>query len=261
MSDTYDHESDRVLAAPHRNADPPPGPTDFSAWLRGEAAALRPAGQLFYADPGLTIWGEPPQVAEMFSSLARAQSRFPTIQKNRVVEVKKGGQLLYRFRYAELGPIQEATRPHLTAEGLSVMQPFSRVASESMSLRTIVAHANGAMMVSTVKLAWNPSIRDAGADLTYMQRYAYSKAFSLATDEDAEERAKEGEQVEAKEEGGKISADLSGAISSECQRLGLGNKALGELIRTRLEATTDEVLRSTKKATALLKTLKSMEAP
>ncbi len=175
----------QALESYHAAHEPaPPPPPQFSA-------------PLFWESPsdGLSIYGDPSQVAELFTALAKAKGDFKPIPKNKTVEVKKDGRLLYSFKYAEMGPINEATETALSANGITVMQPPSRTTRDTVVLHTMVLHCSGAFMVSEWKLGHEGSLKDIAGDLTLTQRYAYSKTFNLATDEDADEM--QGQQEEA----------------------------------------------------------------
>lgn len=151
------------------------------------AAAPKFSAPLFYEADGLAIYGEPAQCAEMFGDLAKAKAIFKAIPKNRHVEVKnREGKFLYSYDYAEMGPINEATEPALTANGFTPMQPVTRTRADSVTVHTMVFHSSGAFLVSEWKLNYSGEMKDMAGDLTLVQRYSYSKMFNLATDPDAD---------------------------------------------------------------------------
>ena len=58
-------------------------------------------------------------IGALAASLAKAQGEFTAIAKNRLVEItmKTGGK--FKFKYADLDAIIEATRPALSKNGLA----------------------------------------------------------------------------------------------------------------------------------------------
>lgn len=146
---------------------------------------------LFYESDGLAIYGTADQCAKAFADLAKAKAKFKHIEKNKLVEVKKEGRLLYTYRYAEMTKVLDATEPALCEHGFSVLQPPSRVDGREISVNTLLLHKDGAFLSSCWKLNYAGDIKSVAGDLTMVQRYAYSKLLNLATDEDADEMAGE----------------------------------------------------------------------
>lgn len=122
-------------------------------------------------------------VASLMLSLAKAQSEFKAIRKNRTVEIptKNGGR--YSFSYADLEEIISATRPALTANGLSVIQPIN-----DGKLFTIIMHENGHQILSSIDLpSHNGDTKAYGATVSYLRRYAYQSLLCVAADDDIDE--------------------------------------------------------------------------
>lgn len=126
--------------------------------------------------------------AKLLAALAKAQANFAEIAKNRTVQIrmKEGGS--YTFRYADLEAIIAATRPAMTAQGLSVVQPIV-----GNRLHTIIGHESGEQIESYMDLpAMHPmDPKSYGAAISYLRRYAYQSALCIAADDDLDEDGQE----------------------------------------------------------------------
>lgn len=126
-------------------------------------------------------------MAALYAALSKAQGEFTALAKNREVEIsmKTGGR--YKFRYADLEAAIGATRPALAANGLSV---FQRIAEGQ--LVTTVAHKDGGTIESSVKLSDGfGDIKQYGANITYLRRYAYCAILCISADDDLDENGEE----------------------------------------------------------------------
>lgn len=142
-----------------------------------------------YADvepQGLQLLGTPQQLAALFGALAAAQGAFKPVHKNREVTIRtdKGP---YTFAYAELSQSLDATRDALSTNGLAVSQPFS-LGDGYATVRTILSHKEGGLMISTCHLQQAKAMKDLGGLLTYCRRYAFNALLSLAADEDLDDQ-------------------------------------------------------------------------
>ena len=79
-----------------------------------------------------------PRPTGYVAAMASARAEFPDIPKNReaVVRMKSGGT--YKFKYADLSDILDATVPALSAYGLIVDQGV-----EGAEVETVIEHADG----------------------------------------------------------------------------------------------------------------------
>lgn len=134
--------------------------------------------------PPVTRAGTP----KLASALAKAQGAFRPIQKNREVMIatKSGGS--YKFKYADLEELIDATREHLAANGLSIVQLIA-----GTQLRTVLLHESGEELVSEMPLgaAGGDDIKTFGAKISYLRRYAYQSLLCLAADDDLDEDGNE----------------------------------------------------------------------
>ncbi len=135
---------------------------------------------------------QPVSVAKLAAALAKAQGSFRSIQKNRgvMIAIKSGGS--YKFKYADLEELIDATRAHLAANGLSIVQLIV-----STSLRTVLLHESGEQLVSEMPVgaAGGDDIKTFGAKVSYLRRYAYQSMLCLAADDDLDEDGTEAGQV------------------------------------------------------------------
>lgn len=126
-------------------------------------------------------------LADLYAALAAAQGEFQPLAKNREVEIvmKSGGK--FTFRYADLEACIAATRPALSANGLAV---FQRVVEDM--LVTTVAHKDGGIIESMTRLPGSHGdIKQYGASITYLRRYAYCAILCISADDDLDENGEE----------------------------------------------------------------------
>lgn len=127
----------------------------------------------------------------LYAALAKAQATFQPIVKNRevMITMKSGGK--YKFRYADIDEITAKTRPALSANGLSILQPIqSDPATGATWIDTMLTHAEGGVITSRVDIKPAASYSDPkefGATVTYVRRYAVTALLGVAADDDLDE--------------------------------------------------------------------------
>lgn len=130
-------------------------------------------------------------VAKLAAALAAAQSKFGPINRSREVTVRteKG---TYKFSYAPLDEVLAATRPALTTNGLSLSQLLA-----DGSLRTVLLHSSGEWIASEIGLPPRPAkMQELGSILTYLRRYALVALLGVASEEDDDGNAGDGNHWE-----------------------------------------------------------------
>lgn len=135
--------------------------------------------------PPVTRAGTP----KLATALAKAQGAFRAIVKNREVEIySERKNTKYKFKYADLEELIDATREHLAANGLSIVQLIA-----GTQLRTVLLHESGEELVSEMPLgaAGGDDIKTFGAKISYLRRYAYQSLLCLAADDDLDEDGNE----------------------------------------------------------------------
>ena len=117
---------------------------------------------------------------ELFTALAKAQIEMTNAEKNT-------DNAYLKSKYADLSSIMEAARPHLSKNGLSVIQRIVYVDGE-MYLQSILGHSSGQHIDSNIKVDVkvdpnNPKINymhALGSSLSYLRRYSYSSLVGVA---------------------------------------------------------------------------------
>ncbi len=136
-------------------------------------------------------------MSELAKALAKAQSEFPPIERSKEVSVqtKTGGR--YSFSYAPLDAILHSVSATLTANGLAVSQLLANVDGKP-ALRTVLLHASGDKLEDVCPLPTNGSTspQEFGSLVTYMRRYALVALLGIATEEDDDGNAAQGNKVE-----------------------------------------------------------------
>lgn len=133
---------------------------------------------------------DPNPNAALYAALAVAQSQFKPIRKNREVQIqmKSGGK--FKFRYADIDEINNATREALSSNGLSLIQPVKSEAGGVHWIETTLTHSSGATIESRMEVK-SPAVyadpKEFGAAVTYLRRYALSALLGIAADDDLDE--------------------------------------------------------------------------
>lgn len=127
-------------------------------------------------------------MADLYASLACAQAEYVPLAKNRKVTIKTKSGGSYEFRYADLEAVFSSTRPALAKHGISLVQTIQPANGRS-ALVTMLAHKAGGTLVSTIEfnMPTGGDIKDFGAHLTYLRRYAATALLGVAADDDLDE--------------------------------------------------------------------------
>ena len=154
--------------------------------------------------------------AALYAALAKAQGEFTPLAKNREVEItmKSGGR--YKFRYADLEAVLSATRPALSSNGLAVIQRIAPVPGANFSeLVTAILHKDGGLIESSIQLPSNSGgdIKNYGATISYLRRYALTSLLCVAADDDLDEDG---------QEPGDGQSQQNSAPASQAQQQGVG---------------------------------------
>jgi hypothetical protein len=97
----------------------------------------------------------------------------------------------YRYKYATLGAIIEATKPLLEKHGFSIPQLVVGDGSK-VGVETILLHESGEWISETVWLfmdesnTGNTTAQKAGANITYLRRYSLASVLKLYSDEETD---------------------------------------------------------------------------
>lgn len=137
------------------------------------------------------------------AALAKAQSSFPPISRDRkvTVETRTGGS--YTFKYAPLDTIIAAVRGPLSDNGLALAQLL-----DGDDLVTMLMHKDGQTLTGRMPLPRTDggTIQALGSAITYLRRYSIQAILGIAAEEDDDgnraagnivrDRAASGETIE-----------------------------------------------------------------
>lgn len=118
------------------------------------------------------------EIKDLAAALAKAQGAFPSIKKERTVKTTS-----YSYSYADLSDILDAIRPHLAANGLSMIQPIVADGATEL-LVTRLLHLSGQWIESTYPLASYERPQETGSAITYARRYALAALLGIAAEDD-----------------------------------------------------------------------------
>ena len=135
----------------------------------------------------------PGKMPALLAAFADAQGAYAAIVRDKLVTQKLKdkdtgaftGQVI-GFYYADMAKILAAVIPALSARGVSFLQPLHQGADGSCWLYTIVAHKDGCMLITKVKLAESKDIKAFGTQITYLRRYMAGPALGVSAEDDAE---------------------------------------------------------------------------
>jgi len=133
-------------------------------------------------------------IANLAAALVKAQAEIPAAKFDATNPFLKN-------KYASLGAIIEAARPHLAKHGLSVTQ-FPVNEDFQIGLTTVLLHASGEWMSSTLTLPvtdekGKSTAQVAGSVISYLRRYALASVLGIYADEDTDGHT-EAKKVEPK---------------------------------------------------------------
>jgi hypothetical protein len=91
----------------------------------------------------------------------------------------------FKNRYADLASVWDAWRVAGPKNGLAVMQIPVRCNEKSVTIRTVLAHASGEWMASTLTMpVTKGDAQGVGSAMTYARRYALSAMVGIAPEDD-----------------------------------------------------------------------------
>lgn len=124
-------------------------------------------------DGGFAIHGDP---GPIFAALAKAQGAFGEILRTRT-------NPYFGSKYADFADVLSATIPHLSANGLTLLQPLSR-AGDVWTVRTILGHGGGAYLEASATIPAVSDWQKLGSAVTYCRKYQASAMLSVAPEQD-----------------------------------------------------------------------------
>jgi hypothetical protein len=129
-----------------------------------------------------------PQLNELYTALAKAQSEFKVASKSRK------GQW---GTYEEINDLVAATRPALTKNGLAVKFDIILSDNGQSILNTTLSHSSGQFETTQVRIIPAKGTTQAlGEQLTYLQRYTYKCVTGVSLSNDPDDNDTGGEEEE-----------------------------------------------------------------
>lgn len=136
-------------------------------------------------EPRIMKWRMSSTIGKLVEALAKAALKFDVV-------LKDSDNPAYRSKYADLPTVIDATREHLAAEGIVVIQmphaEFGPDDAKMMTLTTMLAHSSGEWMASELTLP--AMMRDrfdaqsVGSAITYARRYGLAAMTNVAQQDD-----------------------------------------------------------------------------
>ncbi len=118
------------------------------------------------------------------TALLEAQRNMVDPVKNKKVDVTKGGQFKYSFRYADLANCMKAVRKPLLNNGIVISQPMT-AKTESNILTTVLIHTeSGQIISSSAELPKCSNMQEFGSAVSYMRRYQIVCLTGIVADDD-----------------------------------------------------------------------------
>lgn len=134
-----------------------------------------------------------PRIDKLVGALAKAQGEITNPPRNRSVTVRMKAGGSYTFKYATLDSIIEHVRKPLTSNGLWFTQTLEGADNGKYRLVTTLVHESGQRIDSVTPLLVQEAGNQAfGSALSYMRRYALCSILGVASDEDDDANAADG---------------------------------------------------------------------
>jgi hypothetical protein len=121
----------------------------------------------------------PPPLGPLVAALAKAQTQFATVTRDKTVTVQTRTGGSYQFSYAPLDTILAAVRTPLSENGLVLVQTL-----DDGALVTSLLHESGASISGRMTLPSTTDIQGLGSAITYLRRYAIQAMLGIAAEED-----------------------------------------------------------------------------
>lgn len=176
--------------------------------------------------PAVSQQKDPKCTPKLNEALAKAQGKFIQPDKNKEVEVKKEGRLLYKTKYADLKNVIEAFRVPLSENGLSFTQ---KTISGERGWRLVLTlrHSSGEYDETSMPIQLDEPPQQVGSQLTYLKRYQAAAYFGIAADDDDDANGATGNEAEFKDKGANPNGSKVSQNQSQNQRPGNSVRSKG----------------------------------
>ena len=130
-------------------------------------------------------------IAAIAEALSKAQGEVSNPPRNRTVTVRTKTNASYQFSYTTLDVLLETVRPVLSKHGLAIVQTI-----EGDTVETLLLHISGEYVGSSTPIMVSERSAQAyGSGVTYARRYAIAGLLGIASDEDDDANAADGNDV------------------------------------------------------------------
>jgi hypothetical protein len=137
------------------------------------------------------------QIEKLATALAAAQGEFRNPPRNSSVTVQTKTGARYSFTYTSLDGIFDVIRPVMTKHGLALVQPIGKDDDGRQCCITRIIHTSGQWIETPVPLKVEGDGNQAfGSALTYARRYGITSLLAIASDEDDDANAADGNSAE-----------------------------------------------------------------
>lgn len=125
-------------------------------------------------------------IAALVEALAKSQSEFAPVQKNKTAKVKTKAGYEYTYQYADLADILQMALPVLSKNGIAFSQPHILIDGK-LRVVTYLLHKSGEWMHSDgIEISEDGDPQQFGAESTYFRRYDGASFIGVAPDEDTD---------------------------------------------------------------------------
>jgi hypothetical protein len=121
---------------------------------------------------------------ERSESIAKLSTALAIAQAGIINAAKDKANPFFKSKYADLASVQEACRPALNANGLSILQ-LASAAGPLVTVKTVLTHASGEWIASDLTMkAVKDDPQGIGSCITYARRYGLASMVGVAADDD-----------------------------------------------------------------------------
>jgi hypothetical protein len=134
-------------------------------------------------------------IAKIADALAKAQIEMGRVVKDKTakVQTKAGGS--YSFDYADLASVLDVVKPALAKHGIAVVQAAA-LEGDKVNVETRLLHSSGEWIESALAVKPEDTApQKIGSAITYARRYALSCMVGVASEEDDDGNAAEGNRA------------------------------------------------------------------
>jgi hypothetical protein len=130
------------------------------------------------------------EINEIAKAMAKAQSQYKAIEKNKKAKVKgetrDGKRFEYEYKYADISDVLATLLPTLSGNDIMTVQS-TYIVDQNLYLTTRLAHSSGQWIESDYPVcSITGDHQKMGGAMTYARRYALAALAGVAPDEDAD---------------------------------------------------------------------------